>query len=102
MRNTFPLAAIALLAAAVGASALAGERDHDRRHDHQQSSDARSAADAGLGMQVVPNNAGPQDRAQGWRYFSDPEARRAVVISPHGDYYLSLGEGLRWVAGAQA
>ena len=52
-------------------------------------------------MQAVPNNAGPQERAHGWRYFSDPQARRAVVISPQGDYYLSRGKGLRWVAAAQ-
>ena len=102
MRNAVHLAALALVAAAVGGSALAGNRDHDRRHERQPGADARSAADAGQGMQVVPNHAGPQDRAQGWRYFSDPEARRAVVISPQGDYYLSLGQALRWVAGAQA
>jgi len=43
------------------------------------------------------------ERGHGWRYFSDPEARRAVVISPEGDYYLSRrGKGLRWVAAEQS
>lgn len=53
------------------------------------------------GMQPVSNPAGADERAHGWRYFSDPATYRAVVISPQGDYYLSLGQGLRWVAGAQ-
>ena len=50
-------------------------------------------------MQPVAHNAGPGERAHGWRYFSDPATYRAVVISPDGDYYLSRGKGLRWVAG---
>lgn len=63
--------------------------------------DARSARATGHdhGMQVVANHAAEGARAHGWRYFSDPQARRAVVISPQGDYYLSRGKGLRWVAG---
>lgn len=50
-------------------------------------------------MQVVANHAAEGTRAYGWRYFSDPQTHRAVVISPEGDYYLSRGKGLRWVAG---
>lgn len=52
-------------------------------------------------MQPVANNAAPGENAWGWRYFSDPQAYRAVVISPAGDYYLSQGSGLRWIAGTQ-
>ncbi|WP_416401011.1 hypothetical protein [Alicycliphilus denitrificans] len=102
MRTTAILATMAMLAAAVASTAIAGDhgRDRDRGHGHQQAS-IRSADGFDHGMQAVPNNAGPQERAHGWRYFSHPEARRAVVISPQGDYYLSLGKGLRWVAGTQ-
>lgn len=52
-------------------------------------------------MQPVANNAAAGENAWGWRYFSDPNAYRAVVISPAGDYYLSSGRGLRWIAGTQ-
>lgn len=53
------------------------------------------------GMKPVSNPARTGARAHGWRYFSDPATYRAVVISPQGDYYLSGGQGLRWVAGTQ-
>ena len=33
----------------------------------------------------------------GWQYFSDARKARAVVISPHGDYYFSRGDGLQLV-----
>ena len=52
-------------------------------------------------LQPVPNAAAAGQRAHGWRYFSDPQSHRAVVISPQGDYYLSQGRGLHWVAAAQ-
>lgn len=95
MRTTVILATMAMLGAAAASPAIAA--DHGRDRGHQQA----SAGGFDHGMQAVPNNAGPQERAHGWRYFSDPQARRAVVISPQGDYYLSRGKGLRWVAGAQ-
>lgn len=50
------------------------------------------------GMRVVPTAAGPGEPGDGWRYFSDPAAHRAVVISPQGEYFLSRGHGLRLVA----
>lgn len=100
MRTTAILATMAMLAAAAASPAIAGDPGRDRGHGHQQAS-IRGAGGFDHGMQAVPNDAGPQERAHGWRYFSHPEARRAVVISPQGDYYLSLGKGLRWVAGAQ-
>ncbi|MDE2612480.1 MAG: hypothetical protein KGL78_03490 [Burkholderiales bacterium] len=100
MRTTLSLVAIAMLATAIGGPALAAGRN--RSQEPPTLTEARVADDVGQGMQAVPNNATPQDRAHGWRYFSDPKAGRAVVISPQGDYYLSQGQGLRWVAGAQA
>lgn len=93
MKSTLKLASIALLAAAAGTSALAGDREHGTRgpaadrYDH--------------GMQVVANRAGAGELGYGWRYFSDPAAHRAVVISPQGEYYLSRGEGLQRVAATQ-
>lgn len=54
------------------------------------------------GMQVVEHAAARGEPGEGWRYFSDVQARRAVVISPEGDYYFSRGKGLRLVAAAQA
>ena len=89
-------AAIAMLASA---PVLAGEREG--RHERQQRTEQTAPNGFDHGMQPVAHNAGPGERAHGWRYFSDPATYRAVVISPDGDYYLSRGKGLRWVAGAQ-
>ena len=52
-------------------------------------------------MQVVPTTAGAGQAGEGWRYFSDPAAHRAVVISPQGEYFLSRGKGMRLVAATQ-
>ncbi|MFO1286681.1 MAG: hypothetical protein U1F49_09155 [Rubrivivax sp.] len=52
-------------------------------------------------MQVVPTSTRAGEPGHGWRYFSDPAARRAVVISPQGEYYFSRGKGLRLVAVTQ-
>ncbi|MFA5521050.1 MAG: hypothetical protein WDA28_04730 [Castellaniella sp.] len=90
MKSTALIATIAILLGTAGTSLLAADR-------HQ----ARNARATGYdhGMQVVANHAAEGTRAYGWRYFSDPQTHRAVVISPEGDYYLSRGKGLRWVAG---
>lgn len=93
MQSTAFLAALGMLAALAGNPALAG--DTDAAHDRQRAADTNPKR----GMQVVPNPSGPSERSHGWRYFSDPSALRAVVISPQGDYYFSRGKGLRWVAG---
>lgn len=53
-------------------------------------------------MRPVMNRALPGTSAWGWRYFSDPAAHRAVIISPAGDYYLSEGDGPRWIFAAQS
>ena len=84
MKPTTFVAAIAVLTATISTLILAGDREHDH------------------GMQVVANNAAPDAPGYGWRYFSDPVARRAVVISPQGDYYYSRGKGLHWIAAEQS
>lgn len=103
MKSTVLLASIGMLATVLGSSVLAGDRDdgHDRDRDRPRIENTRPADAVDHGMQTVPHNAGPDERANGWQYFSDPTARRAVVISPQGDYYYSRGKGLRWVAAAQ-
>lgn len=103
MKTTRRLASIGMLAAILGSPVWAG--DHGDRHDRDPDRDrprvSSSRAVADSGMQVVPHNAGVGERSYGWQYFSDPAGRRAVVISPQGDYYYSRGKGLRCVAGAQ-
>ncbi len=103
MKSTVLLASIGVLATILGSSVLAGDRDdgNDRDHDRPRIENARPAGAFDHGMQAVPHGAGPDERGHGWQYFSDPTARRAVVISPQGDYYYSRGKGLRWVAAAQ-
>lgn len=88
MRTT-PFFATALLCTALSAPAFAGSKHH--RH---------AAPDAPL--QELSNTASAQEPGHGWRYFSNPDAHVAVVISPTGDYYYSRGKGLRWVAAAYA
>ena len=53
------------------------------------------------GMKEVLAQAGPGEPGHGWRYFADPEARRAVVISPQGEYFHSRGKGLSLVSVTQ-
>jgi hypothetical protein len=43
------------------------------------------------GMQAVSNDTTIGQPGYGWRYFVD--ARRAVAISPSGDYFYSDGKG---------
>ena len=100
MRTTTLLATMAVLAAAISAPVLAGDRERQPERPHR--SDARPAASDDRGMQAVAHHAAPNEPGHGWQYFTDPAARRAVVISPQGDYYLSQGRGLRWVAGRPA
>jgi len=101
MKSTVLLASIGMLATVFGSPVLGGDRDDGHDLDHPRVSDTRHAGGFDHGMHVVPHNAGPDERGHGWKYFSDPAARRAVVISPQGDYYYSRGKGLRWVAAAQ-
>lgn len=100
MQSTTLLTTIAVLAASISTPLLAEKRKHDR--DRQHTTDARPANGFDHGMQVVAHDAAPETPGHGWRYFADPAARRAVVISPQGDYYFShRGKGLRWIAAEQ-
>jgi hypothetical protein len=112
MKSSALFASVVLLVAST--AVMASERDHDKDHDRERSSRPSStqmytapvsrttpalqpspALHTGTAMRPVFNQAGPGDQAHGWRYYSDPAALRAVVISPQGDYYLNSGEGLR-------
>lgn len=74
-------------------------RDHSSDHEH--ATRARRGSGFDHGMQVVPTGAGPGEPGHGWRYFSDPAAGRAVVISPQGEYYYGRGKGLGLAAVTQ-
>lgn len=93
MKSTVFFASVGLLALSACAP-LHGD-------DHERAKLATNVSGYDHGMQPVSNPASANERAHGWRYFSDPATDRAVVISPQGDYYLSRGRGLHWVAGAQ-
>lgn len=101
MQSTALLAATTLLAAAISSPSFAGDRTHKHARDRQHAAEIRPSNATDSGMQTVPNSAVPDAPGYGWRYFTDPVARRAVVISPQGDYYYSRGNGLRWVAAEQ-
>ena len=102
MQSTALLTTVAMLAALISMPLRAENRTHDHERDRQHTTDARSANGYDHGMQVVAHDAAPATPGHGWRYFADPAARRAVVISPQGDYYFSnRGKGLRWIAAEQ-
>lgn len=103
MKSTVLLASAGILAVVLGGPVLAGSGNdgHDRDRNGPRVESTRSTAAFNRGMHAVANDASADQRAHGWQYFSDPTARRAVVISPQGDYYYSRGKGLRWVAAAQ-
>lgn len=89
MTSTFFLTIIASAAVIASATALAGP-------DQSQAGDGHRASPV---LQAVPNSSRTQDAAYGWQYFSDPRAAHAVVISPSGEYFLSLGDGARQITG---
>jgi hypothetical protein len=99
MKSALLIASIAMLAAAASAPSLASAGDS--RSDSAARSVDRLHDDGERGMRAVGTSAGPGESGHGWRYFSDPAAQRAVVISPQGEYYYSRGKGLRLVAVTQ-
>ena len=101
MKSTTLLASIAILTAAISTPLLAGDRGQDHKRDREQTTEIRSADGFDHGMQAVAHSAVADAPGYGWRYFTDPAARRAVVISPQGDYYYSRGKGLSWIAAEQ-
>ena len=98
--STFITCTLAL--AALGASPLLLAKDRAHGHAHQRQTAMQMPSEGGFdhGMQPVLHAANVGEPGHGWQYFSDPAHARAVVISPDGQYYLSRGKGLRWVAGA--
>ena len=102
MQLTTHFTSIALLTAAISTPVLAADHEHKSKHHRPHATDMRAADGFDNGMKVVPHNAERDAPGYGWRYFSDPQARRAVVISPQGDYYYShRGRGLHWIAAEQ-
>ena len=79
--------ALGIVAATIGIAAHAGDyRIAAKDHRH-----------AASGMQAVATSPKAGAPGHGWQYFSDARKARAVVISPHGDYYFSRGDGLQLV-----
>jgi hypothetical protein len=112
MNKRLLLASVGLLAIVTTTSSLAIAGEHHRKGDLKQGSvrhhdgahhtrSSHSVQGFDHGMQVVPTTAGTGQAGDGWRYFSDPRAHRAVVISPQGEYFLSHGKGMRLVAVTQ-
>ena len=99
--STFITCTLAL--AALGASPLLLAKDRAHGDAHQRQTAMQTPSDGGFdhSMQAVVHAANVGEPGHGWQYFSDANAQRAVVISPQGDYYLSQGRGLHWVAAAQ-
>lgn len=95
-KQLFLVTGLLALVAATASLASAGE--------HPPARPGRAAQGQAFdhGMQPVATTAGAGQAGDGWRYFSDPAAHRAVVISPQGDYFLSRGKGMRLVAVTQA
>lgn len=101
MKSTTLVASLAILAATVSTPAAAHDRKQDAQQDRQRVTDKRSKDGFDQGFQEVRHSASQNTPGNGWRYFTDPAGRRAVVISPQGDYYYSHGQGLQWVAAEQ-
>lgn len=98
MKSALLLVSIGVLAAAASAPSWASRDEHG---DRESGTRTRSGDGVERGVQVVPTNARPGEPGHGWRYYSDPHAHRAVVISPQGEYYYSRGKGLSLVAVTQ-
>ena len=101
MKSTAPVVFLAILAAAISSPLVARERKDDSQQHRKSATDTRTKPGVDLGFQEVLHSAPPSAPGNGWRYFTNPAGRRAVVISPQGDYYYSRGNGLHWIAAEQ-
>lgn len=101
MKSTTLLACTLALAALGSSPLLAKDRTHSPKHSQPAATQPSQSGGFDHGMQAVIHTASAGEPGHGWQYFCDPANARAVVISPDGQYYLSRGKGLRWVAGAQ-
>ena len=97
MASTQLLVSLGISALLLAGPTLAGNDHRDGHGDHPVAQ-RHAAHRTDPGMREIVNLASEGEPAYGWRYFSDPAARRAVVISPQGDYYLSRGKGPHRVA----
>lgn len=95
------LVTASMLATVLSAPSLAAGNEHSQTVARKNTKSMQATPGFDHGMKAVPHSASPEAPGHGWRYFSDPTTRRAVVISPQGDYYYSRGQGLRWVAAEQ-
>ena len=103
MNTTTRFTAIAMLAAVISTPLMAEDHGNSPPNERQSVTVKTPSDGFDRSMQEVVHNAPATAPSHGWRYFSDPAARRAVVISPQGDYYFSQrGKGLHWVAAEQA
>ena len=74
--------------------------DRDERClQRERQASGRHRVQASPVLQVVPNRSLPDQEAYGWKYYSDPRAAHAVIISPVGEYFLSQGDGPRQITG---
>ena len=101
MKSTTILASPAILAAAISTPLVARDREHDSQRHRQYVTDKYAKDGFDYGMQEVRHSASPNTPGNGWRYFADPAARHAVVISSQGDCNHSRGKGLYWIAAEQ-
>ena len=90
-----------MLIAAISTPLVARDRKQETQPDRRNVTDKRTKDGVDLGFQEVRHSASVNTPGNGWRYFTDAAARRAVVISPQGDYYYSRGKGLYWIAAEQ-
>jgi hypothetical protein len=112
MNTRLFLVSAGLLAMAATTASLATAGEHLRQDEppqrsvrqhveHHPARASRTVHGFDHGMQEVPTTTDAGQPGVGWRYFSNPQAHRAVVISPQGEYFLSRGKGLRLVAVTQ-
>ncbi len=99
MISTHSLKTIAIATAFASAAAVAQsaqtQPDQAATRAARNSQELRSDAV----LKSVSNGSLRRQAAYGWQYFSDPRAAHAVVISPSGEYFLSLGDGPRQITG---
>ncbi len=74
------------------------DRDEYRRDRGQRAHHGRAYRTKPV-LLPVANISLPDQAAYGWQYFSARRAMHAVVISPAGEYFLSLGDGPRQITG---
>lgn len=100
MTSTYILTTIAALVAAIASTAAVARPD--------QALPGANAAHISKNLRAnpvlreVPNRSLPTQAGYGWKYFTDPRAAHAVMISSSGEYFLSLGRGpnqITWLEG---